>query len=114
MTHHETDTHVLLYETGIFYGRMGKDLLLFLQHLLCWRGHEAMQHAGQHSASMARPVSLASVDLSTTIAGGDLMRSNSLPPSPGPFGSLSEAAPAFGAPSRARPSSPRKVSLAHD
>ena len=63
---------------------------------------------------MARPVSLASVDLSRTIAGGDLLRSRSQPPSPGPFGLLSQAAPIFGMPS-STPSSPHgKVSIALD
>ena len=85
-----------------------------MQRLLCWAHHEARQHAGQSSASVARPVSLASVDLSRTIAGGNLLRPDSLPPSPGPFGSLSGAAPVFGAPSTAFSGSPGEVSSTHD
>ena len=91
-----------------------EELLLHMQRLLLWALHEARQRAGQFSASVARPVSLASVDLSRTIAGGNLLRPDSLPPSPGPFGSLSGAAPAFGAPSRAFSGSPGEVSWAHD
>ena len=60
------------------------------------------------------PSVAASVDLTRTIAGGDLMRPDSLPASPGPFGSLSGAAPVFGAPSRALSGSHGEVSPAHD
>ena len=49
---------------------------------------------------VAAPVALASVDLSRTIAGGELLRQGSLPKPPRPFGLPTQAAPVFGVPSR--------------
>ena len=65
--------------------------------------------AGSRSADTAAAVSLASVDLTFTIAGGQLQHQESLPASPGPFGSPHQAAPVFGVHSRRPSSSPQEA-----